>query len=151
MSPSQPQIIRQRLPTALRASDGRPAKASEKRVSSASDSRAMSGAMPLCISSRNASHPLSKSGTSQPSKRCASGTGWTRSATCVITPSTPSEPVTSWRSAGPAALAGASRVASSPSGVAQRSASTLASIRPRPVETWPAERVATQPPTVAHS
>ncbi len=36
---------------------------------------------------------------------------------------------------------------------ASRSAAarTLASIRPRPVETWPAERVATQPPTVAHS
>ena len=68
-----------------------------------------------------------------------------------MTPSTPSLPATSCRSSGPAALAGASRVASSPSGVATRTAIRFSSIRPYPVEAWPAERVATQPPTVAHS
>ena len=63
----------------------------------------------------------------------------------------PSEPITSCFSAGPAAVAGTGRFASSPAGVAQRSATTFSSIRPWPVEDWPAERVATQPPTVAHS
>ena len=69
----------------------------------------------------------------------------------MITPSVPSEPITSRFSDGPAAVAGTASVASSPTGVAQRSATTLSSIRPWPVEDWPAERVATQPPTVAHS
>ena len=59
--------------------------------------------------------------------------------------------MTSSRSAGPAALAGAPSVARSPAGVAQRSATTFSSIRPCPVDDCPAERVATQPPTVAHS
>ena len=75
----------------------------------------------------------------------------TRSPALVITPSVPSEPITSCLSDGPAAVAGTASVATSPAGVAQRSATTLASIRPCPVEDWPAERVATQPPTVAHS
>ena len=69
----------------------------------------------------------------------------------MIAPSTPSEPITSCLSAGPAAVAGTARVASSPIGVAHRSATTFSSIRPCPVEDWPADRVATQPPTVAHS
>jgi hypothetical protein len=69
----------------------------------------------------------------------------------VITPSEPSEPRTSSRSAGPAALAGASNVASDPEGVTHSSATTCLSIRPWPVEVCPAERVAAQPPTVAHS
>ncbi len=68
-----------------------------------------------------------------------------------MTPSAPSEPIISSRSDGPAAVAGTPSVATSPAGVAQRSATTFSSIRPLPVEDCPAERVATQPPTVAHS
>ena len=41
--------------------------------------------------------------------------------------------------------------ACSEAGVAQSSATTCSSMRPWPVEVWPAERVATQPPTLAHS
>ncbi len=91
------------------------------------------------------------SARTSPRGGCPAATGRTRSATRVITPSAPSEPTTSSRSDGPAAVPGAPSVASSPAGVAQRSATTFSSIRPCPVEDWPAERVATQPPTVAHS
>ena len=150
-APSQPQIIRQRSPTARRVTAEAPAKASVWRVSSSSDSRVTSGAAPARSSARSASQPASKPGASQPSYREASGRGCTRSVAAVIAPSTPSDPATSCRRAGPAALAGASRVESSPSGVAQRTAMRLSSIRPRPVEAWPDERVATQPPTLAHS
>ena len=111
----------------------------------------MSGASPSCSRRRSASQPSAKERANQPSWRCAAASGRTRRATRVITPIAPSEPTTSSRSAGPAALAGAPSVASSPDGVAQRSATTFSSIRPCPVEDWPAERVATQPPTVAHS
>jgi hypothetical protein len=69
----------------------------------------------------------------------------------VIAPSVPSDPSTSARRSGPAALDGAPSVASSPAGVAQRTAATSSSKRPKPVEAWPAERVAAQPPAVAHS
>ncbi len=36
-------------------------------------------------------------------------------------------------------------------GATRSSATTFSSMRPKPVDAWPAERVATQPPTVAHS
>ena len=128
-----------------------PASASDIRVSASSESRATSGASSSCASARSASRPSSKPRNAQPSSRRAAGTGNTRSPTLVIAPSTPSEPMTSSRSDGPAAVDGTASVASSPDGVAQRSAITFSSIRPCPVEDWPAERVATQPPTVAHS
>ena len=57
------------------------------------------------------------------------------------------EPVRS----GPAAEPGAPGGASSPAGVTQRTAATRSSKRPKPVEAWPAKRVAAQPPAVAHS
>ena len=69
----------------------------------------------------------------------------------MITPSVPSEPSTSSRSAGPPRSPGASSVASEPDGVTHSSATTCSSIRPCPVDVCPAERVAAQPPTVAHS
>ena len=121
------------------------------RVSASSESRATSGASPACSSRRSASTPSAKERASQASYVRRSGSGCTRSATCVIAPSAPSEPITSSRSDGPAAVAGTGRVASSPAGAASRTASTFSSIRPCPVEDCPAERVATQPPTVAHS
>ena len=68
-----------------------------------------------------------------------------------MTPNAPSEPSTSWRSDGPAAVPGTSSVASEPAGVTHSSAMTCASKRPCPVEDCPAERVAAQPPIVAHS
>ena len=128
-----------------------PASAMPMRVSVSSDRRATSGARPSCSSRRSASAPSANERANQPSWRLPAATGRTRSATRVITPSAPSEPTTSSRSDGPAAVPGAPSVASSPAGVAQRSATTFSSIRPCPVEDWPAERVATQPPTVAHS
>jgi hypothetical protein len=69
----------------------------------------------------------------------------------VSAPSVPSEPSASARRSGPAALAGTSRVASAPAGAAIRSEATSSSKRPKPVDACPAERVAAQPPTVAHS
>ena len=69
----------------------------------------------------------------------------------MITPSVPSEPSASSRSDGPAALAGASSVASEPAGVTSSSATTCSSMRPNPVDACPEERVAAQPPTDAHS
>jgi hypothetical protein len=65
------------------------------------------------------------------------------SVASVITPRTPSEPTSSSRSAGPAAVAGTGFVSMSPVGVAIRTATTISSIRPYPVDAWPADRVAT--------
>ena len=128
MPPSQPQISRQR-PKARP-----PEIATVVAVSSSSDSRAMSGAARACASARSTSHPVSNPGTSHASKCSAAGSGTTRNVSSVITPSRPSEPSTSSRSEGPAALAGTGSVASSPSGVTQRIAATSASNRPTPVE-----------------
>ena len=67
-----------------------------------------------------------------------------------MTPSTPSEPIASSRSDGPAAVWGVSRVAISPAGESRRIELTSASKRPYPLEAWPAERVAAKPPIVAY-
>ena len=74
-----------------------------------------------------------------------------RRVASVITPRAPSEPTASSSSDGPAAVAGIGPSTSSPAGAHSRSPSTSSSIRPYPVEAWPAERVATQPPTVENS
>ena len=110
----------------------------------------MSGAIPPCSSARSSSAPSMNEPTVQPSN-ASSCSGRTRSATRVITPKAPSEPSTSCRSDGPAAVPGASSVASEPAGVTHSSATTCSSKRPCPVEAWPAERVAAHPPIVAHS
>jgi len=52
------------------------------------------------------------------------------SVTSVITPSAPSEPISSWRKSGPAAVAGRSRATISPAGVTQRSPVTSSAIAP---------------------
>ena len=110
----------------------------------------MSGAIPSCSSRRNSSAPSRNEPTVHASY-AAERSGRTRSATRVITPNAPSEPSTSCRSDGPAAVPGASSVANDPTGVTHSSATTCASMRPCPVEDCPAERVAAHPPTVAHS
>ena len=110
----------------------------------------MSGAIPSCSSRRSSSAPSRNEPTVHASN-AVSRSRRTRSATRVITPSAPSDPRTSWRSDGPAAVPGASSVASDPIGVTHSSATTCASNRPCPVEDCPAERVAAHPPTVAHS
>ena len=69
--------------------------------------------------------------------------GRRRSVISVSTPSAPSEPTSSSRIDGPAAVLGTVAVDSSPAGAAARSETTLAAIRPRPEDAWPGERVAT--------
>ncbi len=69
----------------------------------------------------------------------------------MITPSVPSEPTTSSRSAGPAAVCGVSSVRSSPAGALSATWVTSSSKRPYPLDAWPAERVAAKPPIVAYS
>ena len=111
----------------------------------------MSGAIPPCSSAPQQLRALQERADGPAVERELVRSGRTRSATRVITPNAPSEPSTSWRSDGPAAVPGASSVASEPAGVTHSSATTCASMRPCPVEVWPAERVAAHPPTVAHS
>ena len=111
----------------------------------------MSGAAPSCSSRRSASAPSANERANHASWRRTAGSGRTRSVTSVIAPSAPADPTTSSRNDGPAAVEGTRSVASSPAGAASRTATTFSSIRPCPVEDCPAERVATQPPTVAHS
>ena len=66
-------------------------------------------------------------------------------------PARPSEPRTSWRRSGPAADAGWVGRSSGPAGVSTCPPANSASIRPKPIDSWPTERAATQPPTVESS
>ena len=71
--------------------------------------------------------------------------------TAVTTPKAPSEPITTSRRSGPAALAGELPSTSSPCGVATRRPTTSESKRPYPAEDWPLERVTAKPPIEAYS
>ncbi len=152
-APSHPQTSRQRpSEPASRAAGPRPGAAPTlSRVSSSSDSRAMSGAIPACSSRRSSSRALQERADESTPSNAVERSGRTRSATRVITPNAPSEPSTSCRSDGPAAVPGASSVASEPHrrGALQRR--DLRVDAPVPGRRLPAERVAAQPPTVAHS
>ena len=75
----------------------------------------MSGAIPSCSSWRSTSAPSRNEPTVHPSYAAACS-GRTRSATRVITPNAPSEPSTSCRSEGPAAVPGASKRRQRPHG-----------------------------------
>ena len=75
-------------------------------VSASSESRSTVGSRPAWASVRIASAPAANDGQRQPSYTLTSGSGRTRTVTAVITPNAPSEPRTSWRRSGPAALAG---------------------------------------------
>ena len=74
--------------------------------------------------------PSANESNRQPSYTFTAGTGRTRTVTEVITPNAPSEPSTSSRRSGPAALAGALPSSSVPSGVATVRPTTSASKRP---------------------
>ena len=104
--------------------------ASDVRVSSPSDNRATSGAAPRCSTSRKASTPSANERKNHPSKRRSAGRGRTRRVTSVITPSAPSEPTTTSRREGPAAVPGNAATASSPAGAVHRTPRTSSSKRP---------------------
>ena len=88
------------------------------------------GSSPACARTRIASAPAPNDGQRHPSYVVTSGARRTRSVTEVMTPNAPSEPRTSWRRSGPAALAGAEPRSSEPVGVATVSPTTIASKRP---------------------
>ena len=72
-------------------------------------------------------------------------------STSVMMPSRPSEPRTSWRRSGPAATpGGAAGPAARPASRRGRRRTAPRSAR-SPIDCWPAERAATQPPTVERS
>ncbi len=121
------------------------------RVSARSDRRITSAQARDWASSRNASSPASRSGSMIASNHRVVGARRTRSVSSVMTPSTPSLPRNRARRSGPAAEEGARPSRRVPRGVATTRASTVASLRPYPVEAWPAERVAAYPPMLARS
>ena len=75
--------------------------------------------------------PASSDGSATASKRRYAGSGTSRTVTCVITPSVPSEPTNSCVSSGPTAWRGTGIVSMiSPVGVTTRTATTWSSILP---------------------
>ena len=107
----------------------------------------MSGAAPSCSSWRSASARRRTTAATSPRGGRSAGSGCTRSATRVITPSVPSEPTTSSRRSGPAAVAAMSSVRQRPAGVAHVERRPRSRRYGRAGRRLPAERVATQPPT----
>ncbi len=79
---------------------------------------------------RRAAAPAAKESTCQASYTFSTGTRRTRTLTAVITPNAPSDPSTSWRRSGPAAVAGAVPSDRVPCGVATVRPTTIASKRP---------------------
>ena len=98
--------------------------------SDSSESRSTVGRRPDCASVRRAATPSAKDAQRQPSYTLTPGAGRTRTVTEVMTPNAPSEPSTSCRRSGPAALAGAVPSVIAPVGVAMVSPTTSASKRP---------------------
>ena len=123
-SPSQPTTTRHGPGASC------PDAAAFRAVSASSDRRQTSAASPACSIARKASHPACQESITQPSFSFAAGTGRTASVACVITPSAPSEPTTSPRRSGPAALAGSGGRSSVPVGAASRTPVTSSSMRP---------------------
>src|SRR6185369_8415054 len=140
-APSNPTTIRQ-PPTP--PPDDQPIASGSARLtadSDSSESRSTVGWMPDWAIARTAATPSAKVGQRQPSYTFSSGTGRTRTVTEVITPKAPSEPSTSWRRSGPAAVAGAEPRVIVPVGVTTVRPTTSASKRPYPADAWPLDRV----------
>ena len=121
------------------------------RVSPSSERRATSGIACSPASTRSARTPASKPSKKTPSYAWAAGAARTRSESSEMTPSVPSEPMTSARKSGPAAVAGNGARSSAPAGARMRSPTTIFAIAPYPLDACPAERVAAQPPSETNS
>ena len=110
--------------------------------------RTLAGNRPAWAMARTAPAAWTKSGKRKPAVALNLTRPWTLTQASVMTPSDPSDPMSSRSGLGPAPDPGSRRDSILPAGVTMVTFSTRSSMWVYRVAKWPPERVAIQPPRV---